>query len=130
MKIFAALLLLVFLSVNGHATPVDITFTGPPPLAFGHSLLLTYGAPQTMNTGNFVVDSFLSANACPVPVSLQNCSYEFISGQLTGTADLIRFSFGDGVNPGGTSVPEPSSVALLCAGMAVLGIVRRRISRA
>lgn len=111
-------------SFESATLAVDVTSTfGPNPSGPGYVIgAVVSGAPAGATS---VVDGYLL-------FGLNNLADSF-SGTLTVTVGTTAFSFNDFANVTGVSVapavaaiPEPSTVVLLLAGLAPLGLLRRR----
>lgn len=92
--------------------------------SFGLEGMMSFGLPAGgyPGTGAFSTQDFAVTDPATSLVELRVYQNGEVTGQLTGTADRFEVSIV-------SAVPEPSLLAGLCAGLAILGAAARRRAR-
>lgn len=92
--------------------------------SFGLEGMMSFGLPAGgyPGTGDFSTQDFAVSDPATSLVELRVYQNGEVTGQLTGTADRFEVSIV-------SAVPEPSILAGLCAGLAILGAAARRRAR-
>lgn len=127
-----------YAGTDGGTGFMHFTLTGGPVASFGAYVNYAPGVGdpptiQVFGLGGVVLESYNLAVSAPVVTPGGFNAFEF-RGIERATADIYGISFGGSYiiatgTPNGNVVPEPSTYALMLAGLVGVGFVARRRSR-